>query len=977
MDSTSLFPTHLPPLHETELDVSNDELPPLYPRFFVPRLDDKPQDPIMDTLKILRASQTSHPLPHIQVLPSELLGLTDLHLSPLRDTNRSSQLWLNAARTTLEHQSSIRSWDALRTSFSKTASPSPFLSEQSAATFAAARYHVDPRIHDASTKTIHVPLKDLLASMRMMLIGHASPLYAWDHESETFVVAHIEDGKRSVLVVDGRDDVVTESFMMRFMTIGALLRRIDIFTDSLRRRDKEGPTVHSFAHALSCCIQHLRNALFSPDTIDQLDLPTAFWLRHAEYEEVLTALASLCCRGIEFKPSDYPEFLSLPASILTAIYTHLDRHVERDSPRMLKAMLAYILTATSDDYFQSLGREVGYRRDLSSMTTYMKTTPFEPQPGEMFDDGGEVEDEESASANGDEAEFPSFISPDVAETFVRARKSLKLLRAAQADHPLLQQGTLSRRKISWYWSSEAIESAWNNESDFIPDSDERDMAAQHPDLDAKADGADVLLVQFKIFDLEPGTHFDLLTSSYDQGTALQRFLDKFPHHLPPLTPTLHHLAVLVLSPLLEHCSAVSSSLLFIFLSPNSHLNVHSHLVLLRSYMLLTSTSFTSRLQSALFSDSDAWDFESSSARAMAKQSHVRTRPSSSTDAPWAVGLGLGLSERDSWPPGGADLSYYLRTVIVESLESSGQRVMDDISDHESSNVKEGQALILAEAESRLGFAIRDLPIGSGRERWLNPCSIEALDFLLMDYKPPHPLDVIIAPDVLSKYQRIFSFVLRLMRVKNALASLFRMTRKRTEPLFPTLVASNKLLLRFRFIAQNFVEALTSYVADTAVRGNFDTFLAHVAPEVEGTRQSSFPDVFALSELHSSMLDDVLSACLLRSSQRAATDLLKASLELVLDLCILSGELKRGRLEEYKAAPVLQELYTAFVKKMTILIKVLKAMVDKGSASSHLPLEFAYLAKTSARMAPGGTGSLHHLLVKIDASDWFSKTQEGR
>jgi hypothetical protein len=41
--------------------------------------------------------------------------------------------------------------------------------------------------------------------------------------------------------------------------------------------------------------------------------------------------------------------------------------------------------------------------------------------------------------------------------------------------------------------------------------------------------------------------------------------------------------------------------------------------------------------------------------------------------------------------------------------------------------------------------------------------LRALDFLLMDYKPPPPLDIVITPDVLSKYQRIFSFILRLLR----------------------------------------------------------------------------------------------------------------------------------------------------------------------------------------------------------------------
>lgn len=39
----------------------------------------------------------------------------------------------------------------------------------------------------------------------------------------------------------------------------------------------------------------------------------------------------------------------------------------------------------------------------------------------------------------------------------------------------------------------------------------------------------------------------------------------------------------------------------------------------------------------------------------------------------------------------------------------------------------------------------------------------ALDFLYMDYKPPHPVDVLITPEILSKYQRMFAFILRLMR----------------------------------------------------------------------------------------------------------------------------------------------------------------------------------------------------------------------
>jgi len=228
----------------------------------------------------------------------------------------------------------------------------------------------------------------------------------------------------------------------------------------------------------------------------------------------------------------------------------------------------------------------------------------------------------------------------------------------------------------------------------------------------------------------------------------------------------------------------------------------------------------------------------------------------------------------------------------------------------------------------------------------------------MDYKPPPPLDVVITADVLSKYQRVFSFILRLLRVQNALSALFRMTHG--PPLFPTLTSANNLLLRFRFAAQSFVSVLASHVPDVAVRGNVDPFLARLTP-------GTFTDVFELADAHSNMMDDVLSACLLRSNQRTAGEALRGCMELVLDLCVLAGERRRSRVEEYAAVPVLETLYASFVEKMDTLVKALREQVERGFASSHVSLEYLHLAAGGSRraVATGGAGSLYHLLVKLD------------
>ena len=51
------------PLVDGNLSRHTDDLPQVLPRFFIPRLQEKPQDPIMDTLRIELESGASQPEP--------------------------------------------------------------------------------------------------------------------------------------------------------------------------------------------------------------------------------------------------------------------------------------------------------------------------------------------------------------------------------------------------------------------------------------------------------------------------------------------------------------------------------------------------------------------------------------------------------------------------------------------------------------------------------------------------------------------------------------------------------------------------------------------------------------------------------------------------------------------------------------------------------------------------------------------------
>ena len=162
-----------------------------------------------------------------------------------------------------------------------------------------------------------------------------------------------------------------------------------------------------------------------------------------------------------------------------------------------------------------------------------------------------------------------------------------------------------------------------------------------------------------------------------------------------------------------------------------------------------------------------------------------------------------------------------------------------------------------------------------------------------------------------------------------------MTRTASKPLFATLVQPQKRLLHFRFVARSFVSTLSAYVFDTAIGGNFDPFIARLSiPTLGGAATAAtfvlkedmgFSDVFALAKSHSELLDDVLTACLLRSSQRAVGEVLRQCLELVLEFTIVAGEVYRGRMEEYEAAVAMEGVERRFLVKMGVFVSCLFVM----------------------------------------------------
>ena len=413
-------------------------------------------------------------------------------------------------------------------------------------------------------------------------------------------------------------------------------------------------------------------------------------------------------QGQTSTPKNYIELESSPVPLLSRIYEHLNLHFERQSPSLTCAIISFILTSTSQECIHEVALSVGF----GGQPTEKAIKPSAKRNEYEFDMDDEGEDEEDIFDLLDQTEtsFPTFFPNAILHALPAAQKSLVLFRIAQPDHPML----ISPPKIAfirWLWTTEEITAAWNGSA--LPPNPSN-IVSSPPSPPSLPNPYMPELADFIVFDFEPGTSGldsspEIKDNSY---TALSIFIDNFPASLPPITPTLAELTSLTFKNLLEHASTLSTSLLDLFINSPGVLNFRSHLILLRSYLLMASPSFKSRLLSALFSDAGEYEIDitahSMSIRSLRKKLGKTGKEAKSQ--PWAMGLSPNLLERETWPPVGADLSFFLRTVIVDSLDKP----------KETEDGKIEREQVVEEAGWRLGFAIRDLPTGAGRDKWLDP-----------------------------------------------------------------------------------------------------------------------------------------------------------------------------------------------------------------------------------------------------------------
>lgn len=399
--------------------------------------------------------------------------------------------------------------------------------------------------------------------------------------------------------------------------------------------------------------------------------------------------------------------------------------------------MAFLLSTASRPYFRTVEHRIGIGKDKLAQS-HDTTNRTDREVDEFGLHDMEVE---ALDLDSDPLSFPTFFSDALKAQVLRASRGLKVLAAAAPNHPLLKDSV--ERRCEWVWNEDAVEAVYSGLRGRLAE-DLGTIAPVSTLPEAPDEQQGIVnyapeLSSFRVFDQEPGSQWrssgENSTSLPIDTTPFQAFLAIFPQDLPSSTPTLAHLSDAVLHPLQAQSNRLTNALLDLFLGPS--LSLPSHISLLHHFVLLDSQRFTYRLRGALFSESEAYQpiGRGTRARTRAKLGIKDERDmaaeaeeiEANAPAQWGIGLGLGLSERGIWPPGGAELGFALRRVIVDSLEEIKAEEEDiqnrNISDPRKLGMNKWSEEVVKEAEWRLGFAIRDLPVNEGREDWLNPSSL--------------------------------------------------------------------------------------------------------------------------------------------------------------------------------------------------------------------------------------------------------------
>lgn len=579
-----------------------------------------------------------------------------------------------------------------------------------------------------------------------------------------------------------------------------------------------------------------------------------------------------------------------------------------DGDNDIRQLSSRILCEVAKPSLELLAEWMGTRKE-------QETTPIASRGSFVAVEAGPVDEDQPEYVYRSEM-MPRFISPEDGNTIFETGLSLRFLKTQHPEHPLvkLQNDEISPPDFEWAFGWQDIELISAKAKRYEDDLRKALLAYSkgfHSGTRASGNRKDDPWLSDEVRALDLEAYFEESIRQLDAPPKqlrhslpdeIQLLMEDVlntevePRSSSDFSPPLSLTSSLSFRPLvLAQAKLVNAATLRLFF--RSH-QLRHHLTLQRQYHLLGDGVFSSLLASALF------DPERESAERQKGQ--MRS----------GVHMGLKLGSRTSWPPASSELRLALRGVLSESYYSSSLYQSLLLSGEQGQKNTTVSGRDNDELPGQLNFAIRNLTEVE-QEKVMDPDALPALDFLRLQYVPPLPLNLILTSVVLDKYDVVFKFLLRLLRMLFVIAHLPRQFND---------LESRQL----RIEAQHFVTMFAGYVFQTGIAGHwqdFDGFVSTLERRINeedaageyGTRVVE--GIASLRDAHEKCLDSIMFSLFLRKRQRKILGLIDE----IFDHILLFAKMQH---QDAKVEGGVKELYGKMRGKIRVFLSVCRSLTGK-------------------------------------------------
>lgn len=782
-------------------------------------------------------------------------------------------------------------------------------------------------------KLVSVEKNCLVVSTEMILqaldalgLGRSSRLFTWVEEQTTFrpTVASMR--------CSGYTPNTINALQASFIEHGNMLRRLRIYVDALYLRPAFSAQI-SLAHAISTMLS----------LVERSNMSTFMSRSFLQLQEKFTPHKTLL---VQFtKLMMHSQSSANDEDLLSKVFEDIRDH--EHSHASLQNVMVTIFRSLSSHWFGFLADWTGIRRGHGIPIT-KKGPPrgfVRVEMTEWVDDQGQVVQEPDYVF--DSSVVPSFMSIEDAEVVFEIGRDFRILEEHCPEHALVRIDDMAideppvlEMPFSWpdVERLQARASAYERELIMAMEQFSNNQTARktwkETATSAHKDPKDFFKTSTNGFELE------LLDSwqvpGQDEPSELSNTISR---HLSSESSvseregflySLHSYSVYSSNPLLKVQARLIDQACMDMLF-NQH-DLQTHIRLQRDFQLFGNGVFLSRLTQALFNT----ELESAERRrGVAHSGGI---------------VGLRLGGRDTWPPASSELRLALMGILAESYTST---------DKSPAKVNHGSRLA-TDMPGDLSFAVRDMS-----EEEITQCmdanSIEALDFLRLSYKPPTPLNTVLTPIILYKYDRMFKMLLRLVRMQYVVTTLFFAATRQTR---------NSLVQRFCLEARHFVSCLCAYSFDTGIASNwrvFESKMDQIARRARvaniGRAEGQTDSMAYVRHLHEDVLDRMMLALFLRKRQQPVLKLLEEIFTIILRFTRLQQQ--EGQDGSQDSTVDIGDCLASFREKVGVFMTVCRGLSEKrhpgkstGSKDTAWPDEH----------------TVKDLLLRLDMSEYYTSNR---